>query len=357
VYAQGLQLIRVSDERVVLKKGIHELLLDGSNVGVMAEPLLKMLDGTRTREQIVEAFPGHVREDVDAFLTILVRRGFVGEAPTPGAGGLAPDTLQSSFYQNFGHLAREAHAKLQAAGVLILGSNLITRSMVRSLLEMGLGRVTVVSHPVLDNHVTPAGWNGDGGGTAAPAGAGARFQLRDTMPPDDELSAASLLCAACDLGEVEALLESNRAALRLRRPFLPVWINNLIGYVGPLNYPNETACLRCHWLRADSNNPKYELYRRVRRHISENAAAREGTGLLPPMAGVVGEIAAMEVGKAIGGFVPSDTVGRLIEVNLVSFQSKVRRVLKVPRCPDCSEVMARSSMTLTHGPQIAHHDD
>jgi bacteriocin biosynthesis cyclodehydratase domain-containing protein len=271
--------------------------------------------------------------------------------------GLAPDSLQSSFYQNFGQLARDAHPKLQAAQVFILGSNLIARTLVRSLLEMGVGRVTVARHPVLDNHVMPVNWNGEEGAPAVSDEARARFRLRETPPSDEELAAATLVCAACDLGEVEALLEANRAALRVRKLFLPVWVSNMVGYVGPLNYPHETACLRCYWLRADSNNSKYELYRSVRRHISEHSEAREATGLLPPMAGVVGEIAAMEVAKAVGNFVPSDTVARLIEINLVSFQSKVRRVLKVPRCPDCSEVMARSSMTLTHGPQIAHHAD
>jgi hypothetical protein len=78
--------------------------------------------------------------------------------------------------------------------------------------------------------------------------------------------------------------------------------------------------------------------------------------MLPPMAAIVGQIAAMEAAKALGGFAPPDAVGRSIEVNLVSFQTSVRRVLKVPRCPDCSRVMRRTARVLEHGPQIPYRE-
>jgi hypothetical protein len=70
------------------------------------------------------------------------------------------------------------------------------------------------------------------------------------------------------------------------------------------------------------------------------------------MAGVIGEIAAIETAKCLGQFVPIDAVAAVIELNLISFSSTVRRILKIPRCPECSDVMLHSQKVLTRGPQI-----
>jgi bacteriocin biosynthesis cyclodehydratase domain-containing protein len=360
VYAKGLQVIRVSDNRVVLKRGIGELLLEGDSVESIVEPLLSLLDGTRTREQVVGSFPAPLRPEVETLLTALTRRRLITAEPGPPSDESAADDLQAAFYRNFGGFALESRAKLQAANVLIFGSNLIARTLVRSLLEMGLGGVGVVDDPVLNNHVTPPHWhNGSARGRkkATDAGeAGQRFRHLGGGATEQALANASLICAASDLGEVETLLEVNRAALKANKPFLPVWVGNMVGHVGPLNYPFETACLRCYRLRAASNNSRHDVSKAIRLHLTSDAEARQSTGLLPPMAGVVGEVAAMEISKCIGEFAPSDSVGRMIEINLVSFQSSVRRVLKIPRCPDCSDVMKRGGMALTRGPQITSYD-
>jgi len=92
--------------------------------------------------------------------------------------------------------------------------------------------------------------------------------------------------------------------------------------------------------------------RAVRKHLSIDPEARAAVGLLPPMASVLGGIAAMEALKCLGGFIPSDALGQILEVNLIALGATSRRVLKVPRCPDCSEQSRRAPMALTHGPQI-----
>jgi thiazole/oxazole-forming peptide maturase SagC family component len=171
-----------------------------------------------------------------------------------------------------------------------------------------------------------------------------------------KLDEGTLLCATSDFGEAEALLEINRIALSASTPYLPVWLAEMVGYVGPLVYPSETACLRCYRLRADSNDPRHDISQSIRVHMTTVPEARPGTGMVPPMAGILGQIAAMEVVKWLGGHAPSDVMSRLIEINVVSFRSSIRRVLKVPRCPDCSRVMRHTLRVLEHGPQIPYRE-
>lgn len=349
--SKSLQLIRLSADRVVLKRGINELMLSGPGVQSIVEPLVEMLGNGRGREEIVAAFPADLQEEVQGLLGKLLRRRLISEGPAEGSDtgpddGSGPDAVHGAFWWNFGDLGLQAPQRLREARIVVVGANLIARSLVRSLLEMQVGRVTLVDHPILDNHLIPL----DDAPLRA-AGPG-RLEREESLPAEEALADAALICAASDFGQPDALIEINRAALRAGVPFLPVWLSEMVGFVGPLNHPYETACLSCLRVRTDSNNPDFEVARAVRTHMTTHSDARHGAGLVPPMTGVLGEIAAMEAAKHVGRFTYNDTVARVIEINLISFAAAVRRVLKIPRCPLCSEMMRQPSRSLTVGPQI-----
>jgi len=324
---------------VLLKRGIHEVLVSGAAACTITGALVQMLDGTRNADEILQSFSGEQRDEAAQLLETLVRRGMVTDRP-PATDA---DGLQSAFFENLGSHGASAQESLKAANVCVIGKNLITRALVRSLAACGVGRIQLSGHPHLAD---------DAGLQGSTETEGDRLFIYNEVPPEEALHDVSVLCAASDFGEVDALLQVNRLSIRLSKPFLPVWLSDMKGYVGPLNYPHDTACFRCYRLRADSNNSNYDVTRALRRHISTDARPGMATGLLPPMASVLGEIAAMEIVKHIGQFVPVDTIGRIIEINLLSFSSVARRVLKVPRCPDCSDVTVRSAVAVTHGPQI-----
>ncbi|HZH13080.1 MAG TPA: TOMM precursor leader peptide-binding protein [Archangium sp.] len=344
--ARGLQVIRLNPERCVLKRGIHELVVSGTAVNTVVEPLLTLLDGTRDTRQLLDSFSADLRPDVQQLLEVLQRRGLVSAEPAGEAEAPAEGVLERAFFDNFGPMGKTAPELLRQSTVLVVGVNLISRSLVRGLLECGVGRVLLAGHPILDNHVAPSRW-------VQGLGALGNVELLDAIPDEEAaLRGVSLLCATCDFGEAEALLEMNRLALRHGKPFLPVWLSEMQGAIGPLNYPRETACLRCYRLRSDSNHPKYELARAIRARMTSEPEARQSVGLLSPMPGVLGEIATVEISKALGQYLPADSIGRVIDINLVSFSSMVRRVLKIPRCPDCSEQTRCAPMALMRGPQI-----
>jgi bacteriocin biosynthesis cyclodehydratase domain-containing protein len=348
VNATGVQLIRLSADRIVVRKGPVQLLLGGPDVAQIAETLLGLLGEGRAPEEIIESFPGPLRAEVERIMAAMTERRLIAE---PGSSGIPGDALQSSFYAALATSADAARQQLDSAVVAVTGINLVARSLVRSLLEVGVGRVLLTGHPVLDNELAFGDW-ADELAERSMAGpgrcerAGDRLAVMRAPGGQQDGTEVSLAIATSDLGEADALVEASRAALRDGLRFLPAWISDLVGYVGPLTYPYETACFCCYRLRTDSNNPAFDVSRAVASEATVDPAGRASAGFLPPMAGIVGEIAAIEAVKAIAGFVPSDAVGRLIEINLLSFSAAVRRVLKVPRCPDCSEAMARSSRIL-----------
>jgi bacteriocin biosynthesis cyclodehydratase domain-containing protein len=341
LFGNNLQYIRVSANRAVLKRGTTELMLSGEGVHSILKAVMEMLDGQYSRAEIVARFPEDQQDEIEGLLAGLLQRRLITDEPEPDAGVLSLDSLQANFWRNFGEPAKEAHERLRQARFVVVGANLITRALIRGLLEMGVGSVTLVDHAILNNELAPV---------QQESGADPRLARVPGMPPDEELGKASIVCAACDFGASEV----NRAAIRVQRPYLPAWLSDLIGYVGPLTYPRESACLRCFRARAESNNPDWEAARAVQRHASAPGVQVGAAGLLPPMAAILGEIGATEMTKFIAGFPPPDTVGRIIEINLVSWASTVRRVLKIPRCPDCSEMMQKATRAITLGSLIPY---
>jgi len=313
-------------------------------VHFILESLMPQLDGSRTREDIVDSFPEDLRAEVGKLLASMQLRKLITHEPGPDVSEVSLESLQTAFWWNLGEQARNVCQRLVDAHVVVAGVTLIARAMVRSLLESGIGRITLVDDTNLNDEVASIGFQqGED-----------RLQRVPELPSDGELSDCSVICATSDFDQADALLEISRSALRVEKPFLPVWQADLLGYVGPLNHPYENACLRCYFLRRESNNPNYEAARALRSHASANPGSMLSAGLLPPMASALGEIAAIEIVKFIAGYPPADTVGRSIELNLLSFSSTVRRVLKIPRCPDCSEIMKKASRALIVGSLIPH---
>jgi hypothetical protein len=148
-------------------------------------------------------------------------------------------------------------------------------------------------------------------------------------------SPSDLVVATSDDG-VGTLLRLNREAAAAGRPFLPAWVVGPGGRVGPLVVPGETACLRCAVEGAPDGDG------------GDGGDGRSGRSI----AALVGHVVAAEVVKYVAGAPSSDAVGLAIRIDLAPFGGTVRRVLKRPRCPDCSDIARSGTPAVLAGPQI-----
>jgi thiazole/oxazole-forming peptide maturase SagC family component len=151
------------------------------------------------------------------------------------------------------------------------------------------------------------------------------------------------LVATSDFGGMHLLRSWNEFCVLHRRTFLPVLLQDMIGYVGPLVIPGETACFECFRLRRNTHLPDPQS-----RQLIE-AVAFEGqrtAGFLPPMASLLGDVAAIELLKLMTLAPPLWRVGTVIEVNLMAPDMSARGVLKLPRCPVCTPLAERPSLAV-----------
>jgi thiazole/oxazole-forming peptide maturase SagC family component len=334
--APAVQVIETGDG-VILKRGCTEFKVAGAGAAEAVKKILAVAgSGGATSEEILELFEPEAGPIIERLSEQLLGRRLL----VPCEEEASPESPESSldiFYWHFGEQTSRVTERLNKRALVILGVNSISRQLAASLTASEVENVQVLDHPSLRNlrlfdhagRLKADQW---------PASLKAPQDWTDGLNPQS----FDCLIATSDFGGQEAMREWNALCVREKRHFLPVVLQDLIGYVGPLVVPGETACLDC--LRIRRNSQMHD--EKPRRFTETEAFAGQGAiGFHPSMASIVGNIAAFELVKFYSEALPLPKVGTLIEVNLLTTDLKTRKVLKIPRCPTCSPLKTRPSVT------------
>jgi bacteriocin biosynthesis cyclodehydratase domain-containing protein len=322
----GVHVATVSDGRMVIKRGVTEMLVSGAAATEIVRPLLEVLDGSRDRDEILGTFSDELAPLAAQLIAALEARRLVRNAEENASADEAGPLAR--LYDQIGTDAGAALSRLSAAHVVVLGDNLVSRTVVADLVDMGVANVRAMAYPGLDT----------------------REGLPAVRSSGDAVG--DLVVATSDLGCSDALLDVNRESVAAGRPFLPAWVVGSVGRIGPMVIPRETACLRCAsvlgWHEDTSPLPDDA----TRANVPAPAAPQAVRGRWPSAHALVGHVTAAEAVKHLAGSPPSDVVGLAIRLDLRQFGGTVRRALKAPRCPDCSDVAQHGVPAVLAGPQI-----
>ncbi|HXG22622.1 MAG TPA: TOMM precursor leader peptide-binding protein [Methylomirabilota bacterium] len=337
---------------VVLTRGCVQVKIGGEQAVEIVQAVLALASGDgATKEQICEFFAAPDRPAVaDLIDQLAARRMLVPAESAP----LAEDAVESNleiFYWHFGKTEQAVVETLEKQRIAIVGVNAISRQLVASLGASGVREVEVIDYPLLRNARFFA--NGALRAEAWPS------TIRTPIAYErwtETLSARSLSClvATSDFGGFQLMREWNEFCVANQRHFLPIVLDKLIGYVGPLVVPGETACYECLRARENAAMEDPDLVRTIETAALTNQAV---VGFHPAMASILGDIATMELTKFYGGLggIPWK-VGTLIEVSLLAAEMKSRKLLKLPRCTVCSAVNRRSATTPNKMSFMPGHD-
>jgi bacteriocin biosynthesis cyclodehydratase domain-containing protein len=328
------------DDGIVLKRGVTTVRFSGQQAAEIVHCVLDGIAAGLDLTQLRGSFAEPHREAVDDLIAQLrVRRILVAD----GDGLAEQDHAESSlevFYWNFDVKAELVAQRVGAGRITVLGVNEVSRRLVGALAASGVRDFDVVDYHLLRN---VDAFDADGALLCE------RWGQDDHVPEEYETWANCVengqprcIVATSDFGATQAIRQWNSFCVDNTWHFLPVILQDLVGYVGPLVIPGQTACYEC--LRARQNS---HMQQPVAQRAPESQAF-EGQGVLgfhPSMAGVLGDLAAMELMKFYGRL-PLWQVGHLVEVNLMAPSLLSRRVLRVPRCSACGALRTRSSTNL-----------
>jgi bacteriocin biosynthesis cyclodehydratase domain-containing protein len=333
LFAVPVSLVETT-EGVIVKRGRTAIKVGGEEAARVLSAVLGAASKGVSREQILGLFVLEERETVESLVDHLVGRRILvseGESADEGQGAESPLDV---FYWQFGTQTKQIRERLNASRIKIFGANHISFRLAAGLRASGAHSPEIVDVPLLRNAAL----------------FGPRGELKESTDPvvefDEHLDPDSLDClvVTSDMGGVEQLRAWNEFAVLHRLHFLPVLLQDLVGYVGPLVVPGQTPCYECLVSRQNAHLMDYQSRRALEAAFLQDQAVG---GFHPSIASILGDIAALELTKYFGLGGALARPGVVIEVNVLGSEMKARRVLKLPRCPVCARLNRVSATTFT----------
>jgi thiazole/oxazole-forming peptide maturase SagC family component len=334
--AVPVQIIEVSDG-IVVRRGCVELKIGGERAEEVLRTILNEISTKgATREEICDIFAASDRPAVTYLLDELQKRRMLATIDDAVSTDKAPETELDVFYWHFGEQTKQLTKRLNNQRIVIVGVNSISRQLAISLAISGIENFQVIDYAMLrtqeDGFVNEK-W---------PAFLKPPMDY-ERWKNDFKPGTLDLLVATSDFGGLRLMRGWNEFCVKNKLKFMSVVLQNLVGYIGPLVIPFETACFECFMSRRDANTEHPDTA-----HIVEELAfeGRKVTGYHPVMASILGNIAAFELIKFHAGWARMWNVATLIEVNMLADRMKTHKILKVPRCVVCSSLNERAPTDL-----------
>jgi bacteriocin biosynthesis cyclodehydratase domain-containing protein len=260
--------------RPALKAGLLPVWRDRETVQIGIDPrravaltglggaaeVLRLLDGSRDREQILAAarergIPGPVTERI---LTLLAAAGVLDDVPVAALRALphdrrrrlAAELAACSLARGHSDAGASALARRDAARVAIHGSGRVAAAIADILVTSGVRQVIVVAPA--PRAALGARNRQDGPARARRGGPARDHRGRGPGAPLPDLAILVGFPAGAGSDLPGALMRSGV-------PHLAVRAEEAIGVVGPLVRPGETACLRCLDLTRAGLDPAWPL--------------------------------------------------------------------------------------------------
>jgi molybdopterin-synthase adenylyltransferase len=313
-----------TDTELILTRGATTLKINGPHVYDILKHICEQIGNcSLSKEALMNTIPEDLRDDaINIVDTLIERRLFV---ESNNANIFVPD-LESPidlFHWQFSLTTLQPDINYQKAHLVVVGINNISETLIQAVESAGFTNINVLDDPFLRGrsveYATIKKYN-------------VINEITDWI--SSELKDDCIIIVCSDGGSEAILREWNVVCVKKGLRFLPILLRNMVGFVGPLVLPGETACFECK-TRREAQAVSWGRY-------DENAANIESERSLlsafhPSMSSILAHIATMELVKFLGE-IPVFSAGMLFDVNLLRPELVSRRILKLPNCPVCSSI-------------------
>ncbi|GEM_PF-5535142 len=348
------------DERegTVLLHGPNLFLRIVDEPGQPVSKLLPLMDGTRTLAQLCEATKA-TPAAMDEILRVLRFHNVVDDAAADEDLAAPPEAAertasQRALFSAFTPRPTAAQNQLAAARLLLIGAGAVGAAAAAALVLAGVGRIDVLDGRSYRPSDGPSPWLTVKASPRSEAlvwaleGRATETELRALPAPTSDLRGltrpylSSLIpqyrhvLVALEEPNSTLLARVNEAATASGVLFTPAVLRGHEAIVGPTVIPNSGPCWRCYDLRAKGMEAALEaqLVWESHREARPDAGGTERP-MLPTFPLVAGAALAQEAIASLSGFITPSLRGFAAVTNLLSGETRLHRVLKIPRCPAC----------------------
>jgi bacteriocin biosynthesis cyclodehydratase domain-containing protein len=323
-----VQLIDI-DEGILIKRGCVEVVIDGKDAVQITKTIFSILrEKAYPKEEVLNHFPDEQRCEIESLIDALLARKILLPAHSPLISPIEHEEPIDVFYWHFGLTRKIVEDRMKNLRFIIVGVNEISSGLLGRLKAAGVQHIKIIDVPVLRNpfyfdkewNLNTEKWNWN--------------RPCDQQKWEEESKAEEVDClvACSDIGGQYLLRRWNEFCINKDIPFMPVYLQDLIGYIGPFVISKEAPCLECLRARQNSHFDNSELYR--------GSELYGGVGQSIPdyhdaMISTLVDFAFFELYKFYNRF-PNWNVGKIIELHLLVPSIDIRKILKAPYCPVCS---------------------
>ena len=359
-------VVPLSEDRVQVRGATQTTVMHGLVVREVFPHLLPLLDGDRTKGEIVASLGCRFDEKrITKVLDALARRRLLKPVEA------LPKELPADSTVRYGTIARyfgrtgsryAALTRFRTSHVVLFGSGAVAYAAASSLIAFGFGRITWVGGGMLSavdsqqSHRLAPTDAGRPAATVFEAKApldllGVSFTAVDVEPANasdwrhllEDVDFALAVVSGPALFS-PTVQEFNKAALDAD----VAWTNvAIVGgetiHLGPAVLPGQTACYKCFELRFKSKLESLDAYGAFEDYINAINPPTKDFGCLPPVIEMAANMAALEVVRLADPDGTPTSGGQLITFDTRSFESAAHPVLKIPRCPACGSANERPS--------------
>jgi thiazole/oxazole-forming peptide maturase SagC family component len=352
--------------------GERTIAIGGSDYGLAAElgddeaghlrQLLELLDGSRTRDQVVSELrrtdPGLPAEDVVVAIDDLAEAGYVDDAAAPVPGVFSAAEVERyrrnaeffSFFSRHPATGYDLQERLKRARVTVLGVGGLGSYVALALGAAGVGSLLLVDDDVVEEH----NLNRQVLYTSADVGTSKVRAARDRIAavnPHIQVEARATRVRGvedareCFAGRDLVICAADRPRIRIYE-----WLNAAAVAEGVawirgandgltinsfLHVPGETACFECEQRRALATFPWYAARLEF---AKETLGDRTVNPCTAPVAGLIGNLTALEAVKYLSGAATPVIQNRKLTVDLQTLETRLSDGARDPECSVCSHL-------------------
>lgn len=352
--ARQFKVLPVGPSRALLQSHLGSALLQEPWSTGILQHLLPLLQEPSGWEEIAAQLQplGFGDEDIAAVLRTLESNGVLEPVVEQGQAPLPSRDMQRyadplAVFAHFSFDENRNQDLLQRARVLVVGLGTMGSHLVRVLALSGVGTIGAADERAVDDAATfRDSWYEDADvgqlRCRAIAAKAATANPTVTVVPVAEniLAAPNTVETVADYDVVVAAFDEyvpqvyeglNHACLQAGTVWTRCLLQGFNIEVGPMIIPHETPCYICYRSRHMANRRDHE-----ERLLLESHAKRHPFRWESLHVSLGGQLAALEILKLLSGCASPVTFGRVFSFNVITMESRLDTVLKLPRCPACS---------------------
>jgi ribosomal protein S12 methylthiotransferase accessory factor len=283
---------------------------EGASVGEIIERLWPLLSQWTERSKLLAALPDYHPDEVSALLDEWADAGLLRSRTGPPAASSHALSALTALGFDEDHVA-ERMSRLRLG---LFGDGSLAARIAEALESAGYARV--------DCHGT----------------ADAEQETALSRERVEALAGScDLVIAAFDRGWLAARHWVNRAALATGRPALFAETELSRALVGPLVLPGEGPCYMCYRMRRIAMSDTFSEAFAYEQHLDGLRRANPERPVLPGLCEAAAGLVVTEATRLLFDPLVAGLVGRVVELDGLSYNLRRHEVLPRPDCPHCKD--------------------